>query len=184
MKKINNIKNLHLGCGNRIIPGFTNVDNAHYKHIHYKKDVKSLSFIESNSVEYIYASHVLEYFDFEESIIVLKEWKRVMKKKAKIRISVPNFDSLLAIYKKTKNIDKIIGPLFGKMKSNNKFIYHKCVFSEKKLFSILKKLNFNNIKLYNLDSTFHSNYDDHSNAFYPHMNNKGIKVSINVEASK
>lgn len=183
-KKINNIKNLHIGCGKRNIPNFINIDQVDYKHIHYKRNVRNLNFIQTNSIEYIYASHVLEYFDFEEAKKVLREWKRVLKSGGIIRLSVPNFKSLIKIYEKTNDIDKVIGPLFGKIKFKKSYAYHKCVYDYKKLYSLLKLLKFKKIKEYNLQDTFHYKFDDHSQAFYPHMNNNGIKVSINVEAKK
>ena len=70
---------LHLGCGKRDIPGFVNVDLADYPHIHYKSNVDSLPFIPDSSVELIYCSHVLEYFDLVSVKNVLQEWLRVLK---------------------------------------------------------------------------------------------------------
>ena len=128
--------NLHLGAGKRNIPNFVNVDLSNHKHIHYKRNVSDLKIFSNNSVDYIYASHVLEYFDFDEGLKTLKEWRRVLKPKAILRISIPNFESLIKVYKKTKNIDKVIGPLFGKMKVNKKTFYHKSTY------------DFNKIKIY------------------------------------
>ena len=59
--------NLHLGAGKRNIPGFINVDLSNYKHIHFKRNVSNLKNFKTNSVDYIYASHVLEYFDYNDN---------------------------------------------------------------------------------------------------------------------
>ena len=82
---------LHLGCGKRYIPGFVHVDLANFKHIDFKRDVKDLSCFKSNSADLIYACQVLEYFDVDEINVVLKEWRRVLKKDGVLRLSVPNF---------------------------------------------------------------------------------------------
>ena len=82
-KKTKEIK-LHLGCGKRNIPGFINIDQSKYKHIDYNISVVDLSIFKNNSVDMIYASHVLEYFDLNQTYQVLKEWRRVLKKKSRM----------------------------------------------------------------------------------------------------
>ena len=149
VQKKNKKINLHLGCGKRNIPNFINIDKSSFKHIHFKKSVDNLKIFKNNSVDMIYASHVLEYFDIHELKKVLKEWKRVLKKDGLLRISVPNFQSLIKVYKKTNNIENIIGPLFGRMKSGKNTIYHKYVHDYKSLNKILKSLNFKKIKKFN-----------------------------------
>ena len=176
--------NLHLGAGKRNIPGFINVDLSNYKHIHFKRNVSNLKNFKTNSVDYIYASHVLEYFDYNEAYKVLKEWKRVLKPNGILRISIPDFNSLLKVYRKTKNIDKIIGPLYGKTKQKKNTIYHKCVYDHAKIKKILKNVGFKNIKKFDWKKIWHSNYDDHSKAYFPHMNKKGILISLNISAKK
>ena len=82
----------------RFFPGFINVDMRENielpNNIHYKSTIDLLPFFKDNSVDYIYCSHALEYYDSIEAIEVLKEWKRVMKNDAMLRVCVPNFNSL------------------------------------------------------------------------------------------
>ena len=63
---------LHLGCGERYLEGFTHIDLAQYDHIDYEMPVDNLEIFSNNSIEEIYASHVIEYFDREEIKSVLK----------------------------------------------------------------------------------------------------------------
>ena len=110
---------LHLGCGKRYIPGFIHVDLANFKHIDYKRNVKNLSCFKSNSVDLIYACQVLEYFDVDEIHVVLKEWRRVLKKNGTLRLSVPNFKKINLLYQNKKlKLDKILGTLYGKCPIN------------------------------------------------------------------
>ncbi|HPJ17001.1 MAG TPA: methyltransferase domain-containing protein [Candidatus Woesebacteria bacterium] len=54
-----------------------------------------------SSVDYIYCSHVLEHFEKSETLGVLKECKRVLKRNGFLRIVLPD----LEIIKKIKNAD-------------------------------------------------------------------------------
>ncbi len=67
---------LHLGCGKRYLEGYIHVDIAEFEHIDYQLPIDDLSTFKDNTVEEIYASHVLEYFDRNDVINVLTEWKR------------------------------------------------------------------------------------------------------------
>ena len=103
---------LHLGCGKRYIPGFLHIDFENFSHIDLVGNVSNLSFINDNSVDLIYACHVLEYFDIFDLKKVLKEWYRVLKKGSILRLSVPDFDKVIEIYKKYENMELIYGFLY------------------------------------------------------------------------
>lgn len=178
---------LHLGCWNRYIPGFIHVDLCQADHIDYNSDIGDLNFIDNDSVSYIYCSHALEYKDYDEACLVLKEWNRVLKKDGLLRVAVPDFDQLIWLYNKTGlNIDKIIGPLYGRMViNNNTKLYHRVVYNFKKLKNLLEISGFYDINRYDWTKTEHSEIDDHSQAYYPHLDKKnGTLISLNIEAKK
>ena len=85
---------LHLGCGKRNFEGWINVDLANFPHVHHKSSVGDLKMFEDNTADLIYSSHTLEYFDRLEVVSVLKEWHRVLKSGATLRVAVPNFKAL------------------------------------------------------------------------------------------
>jgi ubiquinone/menaquinone biosynthesis C-methylase UbiE len=190
---------LHLGCGKRIIPGFVHVDLADYEHIDHKASLNKLPF-EDSSASLIYCCHALTYYDRFEIENVLHEWKRVLKPGGIVRISVTDFDALLHIYHAAKHaiyntdqmitnpLNEIIGPLFGRWEvtpGSKEFIYHKTVFTYGALENDLCMAGFNNIRHWDWRETEHTNVDDYSQAFWPHMNKEsGIQVSLNVEATK
>lgn len=180
---------LHLGCWHRNIPGFVNIDLCDMPHIDYKTSVDKLPMIESGSVDLIYSSHNFEYFDRVEAVEVLKEWNRVLKTGGLLRLAVPDFDSLIDVYKLSGDINKILGPLYGRMvidtKNGQKTLYHKTVYNFDSLKNILESSGFDMVKRYDWQKTIHKDYDDHSQAYYPHMDKEnGILVSLNVEAIK
>ena len=64
-------------------------------------------------------------------------------------------------------------------------LYHKTCYDFNSLKILLESENFKNVKLYDWKETEHSNYDDHSQAYFPHMNKEsGLLVSLNVECQK
>jgi predicted SAM-dependent methyltransferase len=176
---------LHLGCGWRNFgPDWIHIDGGDYEHLEYN-DITKLSF-EDNSVDLIYSSHVLEYFDREEVIFVLNEWKRVLKQDGILRIAVPDFQSICNLYVNNQlPIDRILGPLYGKMKMSDSTIYHKTVYDFKSLSKICYELGFKDFKRYDWRDTEHYMFDDHSQAYIPHMDkDKGTLISLNVEMKK
>jgi len=94
-KKMEKIK-LNLGCGGDIIEGYINCDiNNPLADI--KCDVRDLPF-ESESVDEIFASHIIEHFDYKEGGDVLHEWNRVLKKGGKLTIECPDLDKIVNSY--------------------------------------------------------------------------------------
>jgi hypothetical protein len=64
-------------------------------------------------------------------------------------------------------------------------LFHKIVYNFSLLEKVLLDSGFSNVKKYDWRETEHSMYDDHSQAYFPHMEKKnGILISLNVEAIK
>ena len=178
---------LHLGCGTRHFPGYINIDQVDGYNVDLVCDISKLPY-EDNSVDVIYACHVLEYFDWQEAeSIVLPEWYRVLKPGGTIRIAVPYFDSIVRWYidKGRCDLSECIGLLFGRQYYNNKYQYHKCVYDHDTLYILLLNVGFGSIHCYNWENTEHSHIDDCSQAYLPHMDKKnGLLMSLNIEAYK
>jgi predicted SAM-dependent methyltransferase len=180
------MKKINMGCGWRNFgKDWIHIDGGDYEHLDYKSIV-DLSQFEDNSIDLIYSSHVIEYFDREEVKQVLKEWRRILKPNAVLRLAVPDFRSIVTLYYADKfPLENFLGPLYGKMNMESETIYHKTVYDFISLKKVLEELDFREIKLYNWENTEHSNYDDHSQAFLPKMDKKnGTLISLNVECVK
>ena len=178
---------LHLGCSKRFIPGFLHIDLADFPHIDYRHDIATLPMFEDGSVDLIYSSHTIEYFDRIEVMEVVEEWHRVLKKGGILRLAVPDFKALTKVYKKYGKLDLILGPLYGRMdvKGESDSIYHKTVYDYPSLEKILKAAGFGEIRRYDWRETIHRDYDDFSQAYIPHMDKEnGILISLNIEAEK
>lgn len=180
---------VHLGCWHRFIPGFVHVDLCDMPHIDYRSGIDCLPFFTENSVELIYCSHALEYFDREQAALVLKEWYRILEPGGLLRLAVPNFEALIRVYQMTGELTSVLGPLYGKMcidTSNGKnVLYHKTTYDLASLSKLLIQCNFVEPEIWDWRKTEHTQVDDHSQAYFPHMQkDTGIHVSLNLQAKK
>jgi predicted SAM-dependent methyltransferase len=178
---------LHLGCDKRFIPGFVHIDLADHPHIDHRHDVRTLPMIADGAAELVYACHILEYFDRVEVRDVLAEWKRVLRPGGTIRLAVPDFEALIAVYGDTKDLNKVIGPLYGRwpVPGTTTTIYHRTVYDLASLARVLEEAGFTDPRRWDWRTTEHAAVDDYSQAYVPHMDKAhGRLISLNVEATK
>jgi len=177
---------INMGCGWRNFgDDWIHIDGGDYDHLNHHC-ITEFSFIEDSTVDLIYASHVIEYFDREEVLEVFKEWKRVLKDGAILRIAVPDFESMSKMYVNGEiTLKQMLGPLYGKMNMGDNIIYHKTVYDFESMKNLLTKAGFHDIMIYDWRTTEHAQFDDHSQAYIPHMDKEnGTLVSLNVECAK
>ena len=174
---------LHLGCGSKYIPGWTHVDVVDYPHIDIRHSIDNLPMIANETVDVIYACHVLEHFMRREVGRVLVEWHRIIRPGGVLRVAVPDFDELIDLYKDTGDLSHIIGPLFGRQ--DYLYNFHYMVYDYKTLSRVLCEAGFLDVRVYDWRKTEHAFLDDFSQSYWPHMDKeKGTLLSLNVEATK
>ena len=178
---------LHLGCGKRDFGSdWIHIDGSHaYPHIQYH-DIINLP-MDHNTVDLIYASHVLEYFDREEVVSILKEWYRVLTPSGGIlRLAVPDFREMADLYiNRGYSLDTFIGPMYGKWMMGDKYIYHKTIYDRISLSKILNDVGFKLVRYWDWKDVEHGKFDDHSQAYIPHMDKEnGHLISLNIEGIK
>ncbi len=174
--KQKNLKYLHIGCGDNVLPKpFINIDNRK------KKGVLNLKAyplrFKKNTFDLVYASHILEHFKKKQVLKVLVEWVRVLKPGGVLRISVPSFENLSKIYNIDKDIDNISGPLMGGQTYKDNFHYE--IFNKKKLIKLLLSAGLEAIHPWDFKRTIHSKFWDFSQA-----TTKEIPISLNLEGRK
>jgi len=183
---------LHLGCGKRDFgPDWISIDKADFPHVKYR-DVTKLPF-KNNEVDLIYSSHLIAYFDRQEIVMILNEWKRVLKSGGILRLATPDFEAIGRLIMLSKYpLEVFLGPLYGRMQMNDKTIYHKTAYNFESLSYLLTEVGFQNIKKYNWKDTEHAHIDDHSRAYFPHSPNSiesgdfsnQTLISLNVQCEK
>lgn len=174
---------LHLGCGVRHIPGFVHIDAVDFPHVDHQAAIDRLPFIPDDSVELIYACHVLEHFKRSQVREVLLEWRRVLRPGGVLRLAVPDFAALCEVYQVTGRLELVIGPLFGRQ--NHLYNIHYNAFDEASLRAQLEESRFTDVARYDWRLTGHAEVDDFSQAYIPHLDREnGTLISLNVEARK
>ena len=170
---------LHIGCGEKHLPGYVHVDIIEREHIDYVSNAKDLSFLEEGSVSEIYACHVLEHFKRHEISGVLKEWARVLQVEGVLRLAVPSFEAVVAEYLSSKNLDLLIGLLYGGQ--NYDYNYHYQTYDFKRMRLLLETAGFTRIATYDWRDFLPVGYDDYSKAYIPHMDfDNGRLMSLNI----
>ncbi len=175
---------LHLGCGQRYLPFFTyHIDVRPLSHVDYVTSADKLDMFEDGSVDLIYNAHLFEHFRRHQIESVLKEWYRVLRLGGLLRIAVPDFEKIVEVYLKTKDLKSLLGLLVGGQDYPENI--HYMVFDFQSLSELLGKVGFKNIHRYDWRQTIHKDFDDFSQAYLPHLDKEhGILVSLNVECEK
>ena len=177
------VNRLHLGCGKRYIPGWHHVDLLDFSHVDRIGPVERLAHIESDSIELIYACHVLEHFGRYEVFDVVSEWYRVLAPEGVLRVGVPDFGAATRYYLDHGDIRDVLGLIMGGQ--TTAYDYHKVIFDETSLGELLADVGFQCIRRYDWRATDHAWLDDFSQAYLPHLDkDSGTLVSLNVEAVK
>lgn len=149
------------------------------KFVDHVGDAKDLSRFGDEIFSEIYASHVLEHFDYVSELdAVLKEWARVLQLGGKLYISVPDMDKLadLFLMKDKLNLQErfhVMRMMFGGQTSA--YDCHKVGFNQEILETVLIKAGFINLRVVDDFGIFK---DISTMKFH------GILISINIVAEK
>lgn len=189
---MNQVK-LHLGCGEKQLPGFIHIDqDFSAQHLDYCNAIDDLSMFADDSVDEIYNCGAFYYFDREEAPIVLREWHRVLKKGGCLRISLGDFEKIVEVYLQSGKVLEstgILGPLFGRWpittpEGRQETIYQRTCYDFKSLSQLLQDNGFTDVQRYNWKDFLPEDYDDYSRAYIPHMDEAGLLLALNVECRK
>lgn len=88
------IRRLHIG-GSYRCDGWEILDANAAPHVDHVCDAGKLSAFADGVYDELYASHVLEHFDYRDELLAtLKEWHRVLRPAGVLYVSVPDMDIL------------------------------------------------------------------------------------------
>lgn len=177
---------LNLGCSDRKLPGFLNVDIRPESGADVIDDVRTLKTIEDNSVDLIYACHLFEHFDKHEWPEVLKCWYRKLKKGGILRLAVPDIDAVCRHYIKTRDLTHLYTSFWGSQR--NIFDYHKWGWNSDTLITALIDTGFSKAGEWDWRETYPhylEECDDYAKAYLPHMDFvNGRHISLNIQSIK
>ncbi len=172
---------LNLACGQCIIPGYVNVDVRDGPGVDLACDIRELPY-DDNSVDLIYASHVLDHFGRYEWLGVLGHWYNKLRVGGILRVAVGDFAAICEHYMIAKSLSGLAGLLVGGQR--HEYDRHGMIFDFEHLSGGLRQVGFHYIHRYDWRQVG-LGIDDYSQAYLPHMDKEhGRLMSLNVEARK
>lgn len=172
---------INLGCALNSGKEFTNIDVEPYPNIHYIQDITDLSNFNNNSVDMVYASHVVEHIPKEKLKSTLLEWKRVLKSGGIFRFAVPDFDALTHIYVDSgRNINLVRDQIMGQ---NPPYHNHYTLWNFDFAKQLLEDIGYKNVRIWDYKNVDHHDFIDRSSRTL-RVGDDEIPFSLNIEASK
>ena len=99
------LRKLHIG-GHHASPGWQVFDARPAPHVDHVGNALDLSRFADNSFNELYASHVLEHFEYQNDLhTALNEWFRVLVPGGVLRLSVPDIDVLAHLLLQRQSLD-------------------------------------------------------------------------------
>jgi len=146
---------LNLGCGNKILTGYTNVDivderNGMVPDINC--DITDLKVFEDNSADEILTVHVIEHFYYWEIPAVLNEWKRVLKPGGTLITETPDLLNACRVIVADPDMgarpeaNMSTWPLYGNPFEKDPLMCHKWLFTPGSLSELLSGVGFVDIR--------------------------------------
>ncbi len=157
------------------IPGYKTFDLREGSDTDIVGDVADLSRFDDGSITDLYASNVLEHFPIDNTLTVLKEWRRVLCAGGKLRVSVPDFDANVKLYLKLGLTRWVQYLIWGDQKHS--LNYHYVNFTCATLGRLLNDAGFSDSKRVESFGLIHDASDHVDNTFR-------MPISLNMEAIK
>jgi len=119
---------LHLGCGEKYLKGYLNIDYSRSKHTVQQKavadkfaDILDLKY-PPGSISEIRLHHVFEHFSRVVACMLLTRWYGWLKPGGVLRIEVPDFETMAKIitspFSFSKQKDKAVRHIFGSQEAS------------------------------------------------------------------
>ena len=175
---MSNTRKLHIG-GQEAKEGWEILDASPSDIVDHTCDAKNLDKFNDNTFDVIYASHILEHFDYLKTGPVLSEWKRILKPNGSLYISVPDLIKLSTLLLST---DLTIEEQFHVSRMFfgghiNSLDYHQAGFTA----GILASRLLNDAKFARVEVLEELPYGFNDCS---HLKFKGVFISLNVRAVK
>lgn len=165
---------LNLGSRDESVNGYKNMDIEKHPGVDYVGDVADLSRFSDDSINGIVASHILEHFSHNDTLDVLREWRRVLIPGKTLKLAVPDFARIVEIYQKVGIDQWLLDYLHGGQEYET--AKHLISFDEKSLAGLLLKAGFSDA--YRVDDLLITGCSRLISTL------DGKSVSLNVEAIK
>jgi len=148
---------INLGCGDKVLPGYINVDTAYSRRERSPDvvaDLRSIPF-DDNFADEAIAIHVIEHFYLWEAADVLLEWRRILKPGGRLVLECPNILEAarqlvkrpdLAVERGGKSGQTVMWPLYGDPGWRDPLMCHKWGYTPDSLKFLLSDLSFRDVR--------------------------------------
>lgn len=142
------VRRLHIG-GKETKEGWEVIDAVPAAHVDHVGNARDLSRFPEGTFAELYASHVLEHFDFKDEIAaVLTEWRRVLRPGGTLYVSVPDMERLCHLYVTPRlspdTRHQLMQMIFGG--HLDEYDYHKAGLDEAYLAHLLQQAGFTGVR--------------------------------------
>lgn len=169
---------LHIGCGERRLESYCHVDIRNEVSPDICASALNLGIIETNSVQEVYFCHGIEHIRESDVGICLDELLRILSPGSIIRLALPDFQALVALYSSGRaGLSDIVYAIHGQQDYADNTHYFSWDYSSLK--SRLLQHGFRDVTRYSAQEFLPPGYFDwslHSIA--------GVSTSLNVTARK
>lgn len=153
--------NLNIGCGDKYLKGWINID-IHSQKSDLKHDVRKKFPFDNNYADFAYSEHMIEHLYPSEGISMIKNVMEVIKKDGVFRIATFDLNDIVEGYKdgswKKWGWVKAIPGITTKAHMMNGAFYwweHKWLYDSEELIKIVQESGFNKFKLEKINSSEH-----------------------------
>lgn len=174
---MNTARRLHIG-GKQPRTGWEIIDAIAADHVNHLGDASDLSRFPDGTFVEVYASHVLEHFDYKDKLAaVLQEWRRVLQPGGSLHVSVPDLERLCHLYLTPRLAPEaryhIMRMMFGG--HIDAYDYHMVGIDEPYLASVLHQAGFTAIRRVQSFNLFQDTSV---------MQFLGVPISVNMTATR
>jgi SAM-dependent methyltransferase len=138
--KNNRLIKLHLGCGDRHLDGYINIDWRKTVATDLVCDIRKLPY-NSNSSEIIEVYHVIEHLPKRDLMNAFKEWYRILYPRGKLIVECPDFDRSVTEY--LEGNEERLYSIYGRQRFQGDT--HYWGYNAKRLEKCLLQIGFNDI---------------------------------------
>lgn len=147
------MKRLHLFCGDKLWPAFTNCDQ-YVAAADLNVDCSKLDSFNEGEVDEIYVIHGLEHLHRITAERALKDWYRVLVPGGRLILELPSLDKIVEmLHAGEKNLRLTLLGLFGDPRDPKQGMEHKWCWSQEELTGSLQAAGFTDIAF--MEPAFH-----------------------------
>jgi hypothetical protein len=172
---------IHLGPGEENDDRFINVDTRPFPHIHIISSVDVPGLFPDNYADLVYSCHILEHISHLKIPRLLSIWHQWLKEDGILRISVPDIDKIIAVYREHGSCESIMNPLMGGQGYEENF--HKAIFNQPFLTQLLINAGFTNVEEWDPEKVEDYSFSDWADKKYV-FEGKPYRISLNLQGIK